>query len=247
MSEFQYSEFRTVNRQLNQKEIEEVRKLSSRARVSRDRAIFIYNFGDFRGNSDEVLLKYFDAFLYISNFGTKQLSFRIPTRLLKTQSLCPYEYEYIVEIEPYEHNTLVTLHFTNEKGGEWLEEEDCSALLDELIPLREDLLLGDPQSLYLTLIANQEERQIEPYVQSLPAPPNLKELTSSLKSFAEFFEITPDLLKQIGSQSKDISQSPFDITQLSDHEKNTFLQKVLENDPHARVELQNLLTQRSMK
>ena len=150
MSEFQYYEFRTVNRHLTQKEIEEVRSLSTRARVGRDRAIFIYNFGDFRGNSDEVLLKYFDVFLYISNFGTKQLSFRFPTRLLKTQNLCPYDYEYIVEIEPYEHEALVSLHFNTEEGrGEWLEEEGCSALLDELISLREDLLLGDPRSLYL--------------------------------------------------------------------------------------------------
>ncbi|OJW47170.1 MAG: hypothetical protein BGO67_03590 [Alphaproteobacteria bacterium 41-28] len=247
MSEFQYYEFRTINRQLTQEEIEEVRKLSSRARVSRNRAIFIYNFGDFRGNADEVLLKHFDAFLYTSNFGTKKLSFRIPTRLLKTQSLCPYEYEYIVEIEPYEHNTLVALHFNNEEGGGWLEEEDCSTLLDELIPIRENLLLGDPRALYLALIANQEHKQINVYVKSLPVPPNLKELTPVLKSFTEFFEITPDLLKQIASQSKDISQPPFDITQLSDAEKNAFLQKVLENDPHIKVELQNLLMQKGMK
>lgn len=248
MSEFQYYEFRTVNRHLTQKEIEEVRKLSSRARVSKDRAIFIYNFGGFRDNSDDVLLNYFDAFLYTSNFGTKKLSFRIPTRLLKTQSLCPYEYEYIVEIEPYEHDALVTLHFNNEEGGgEWLEEEDCSALLDELIPLREDLLLGDPRSLYLALIANQEERKIEAYVQSLLVPSGLKELTPALKSFAKFFEINPDLLKQIANQSKNVSPSAFDVTVLSDAEKNRFLQKVLENDPHTRVELQNLLVQRGMK
>src|ERR1700722_5023098 len=99
MSEFQYYEFRAIDRQLTPQEMEEVRKLSSRARVSRDRAIFIYSFGDFRGNSDEVLSKYFDVFLYTSNFDTKKLSFRLPTRLLKAQSLCPYEYEYIVEIE----------------------------------------------------------------------------------------------------------------------------------------------------
>ena len=247
MSEFQYYEFRTVDRQLTPKEMEEVRKLSSRARVSRDRAIFIYNFGDFRGNSDEVLSKYFDAFLYISNFGTKKLSFRLPTRLLKAQSLCPYEYEYIVEIEPYEHDTIVTLHFNNEEGGEWIEEEDCSILLDELLPLREDLLLGDPRSLYLALLANQEHMQIESYIQSLPVPANLKNLTPALKTFAKFFEINPDLFKQIADQSRDISAQSFDISQLSEHEKNMMIQKVLDNDPHGRVDLQNLLAQKPME
>ena len=246
MSEFQYYEFRTVDRQLTPQEMEEVRKLSSRARVSQNRAIFIYNFGDFRGNSSEVLFKYLDAFLYISNFGTKELSFRLPTRLLKVQSLCPYEYEDIVEIEPYEHDTTVTLHFNNEEGGGWIEEEDCSTLLDELLPLRQDLLLGDPRSLYLALIANQARIQIDTYVQSLPVPPNLKNLSPALQVFVEFLEIDPNLLEQIGGQSQNISTLPFDITQLSEHEKNMLVQKILDNDPHVRVDLQNLLVQKVM-
>lgn len=48
-----------------------------------------------------------------------------------------------------------------------------SGLFDELLPLREDLLLGDPRSLYLALIASQTHMQIEMYVQTLPIPPNL--------------------------------------------------------------------------
>jgi len=246
MSGFEYYDFRAVDRQLTPQEMEEIRNLSSRSRVSRNRAIFTYNFGSFRGNSEDLLSKYFDAFLYVSNYGSKELSFRFPTRLLKTQSLCPYEYEHIVEIEPYEHNTIATLHFNNEEGGGWIEEEDCSTLLDELLPLREDLLLGDPRSLYLALIANQEHTQIETYIQSLPIPPNLKNLTPSLQAFAEFFEINPDLLKQIAGQSHDITAQSFDATQLSEHEKNIMLQKVLDNDPHMRADLQNLLAQKAV-
>ena len=89
MSEFQYYEFQTVDRPLTQQEIEEVQKLSSRASVTKNGAIFIYNFGDFRGNSDDVLAKYFDAFLYISNFGIKTLGFRLPTRFLRHKIYVP--------------------------------------------------------------------------------------------------------------------------------------------------------------
>ena len=195
MSEFQYYEFRTVDRPLTQQEIEEVRKLSSRASVTKNRAVFTYNFGDFRGNSDEVLAKYFDAFLYTSNFGTKQLGFRLPTRLFKAQNLSPYEYEYVVEIEPYPDYTTVTLHFDDDEGGGWIDEEDCATLLEELLPLRQDLLLGDPRALYIALLANQDRLEIETYIKSLPVPSNLKHLTPALQDFVEFFELDPALLK----------------------------------------------------
>jgi hypothetical protein len=89
---------------------------------------------------------------YVSNFGTKELSFRIPTRLLKTHNLCPYKYEYIVEIEPYKDISIITLHLNDEKGGGWVDEEDCSNLFHKLLHLRQDLLLGDPRALYLALI-----------------------------------------------------------------------------------------------
>lgn len=244
MSEFQYYEFRTVDRQLTPQEMEEIRKLSSRASVTKNRAIFTYSFGDFRGNSDDVLAKYFDAFLYVSNFGTKKLGFRLPTRLFKMQNLCPYEYEYVVEIEPYTDHTIVTLHFNDDEAGGWIDEEDCSTLLDELLPLRQSLLLGDPRLLYITLLASQNRLGIEKYKQSLPIPPNLKSLTPALRAFVDFFELDPALLKQAAAQSIDVTEVPLDPSQLSDDEKNTFLQRVINNNSLVSVDLQNLLMQK---
>ncbi len=247
MSGFEYYEFMAVDRPLSPQEEEEVGKLSSRARVSSNRAISTYNYGSFRGNSDEVLRKYFDAFLYISNYGTKKLGFRLPTRLLKSQSLCPYEYEYIVEIEPYEDVSLVLLNLNDEEGGGWIEEEDCVSLLDALLPLRQDLLLGDPRALYLALIAGQDRIEEETYIDTLPVPPNLKSLTPALQTLVEFFEISPDRLKQAIAASPDIAPEPFDLTHLGEQEKDIFLQRVLENDPHVRIDLQNLLAEKRVK
>jgi hypothetical protein len=247
MSEFQYYEFRTVDRQLTFQEIEEIRKLSSRTSVTSNRAIFTYSFGDFRGNSDDVLAKCFDAFLYVSNFSTKRLGFRLPTRLFKTQYLCPYEYEYVVEIEPYADHTIVTLHFDDDEGGGWIDEEDCSTLLDELLPLRQSLLLGDPRVLYITLLANQNRLEIEKYIQSLSIPPNLKNLTPALQAFVEFFELDPDLLKQVAAQSLDVAERSLDPSQLSDNEKNMFLQRLINNDSLLNIELQDFLVQKMMK
>jgi hypothetical protein len=117
------------------------------------------------------------------------------------------------------------LHLNNEEGGEWIEEEDCLALLDELLPLRQDLLRGDPRCLYLALIANKDHRQLDSYRQSLPIPPHLKALTPALRSFAEFFEISSELLDQIATKSDDSPSHSFYITQLFEQEKNGILQK----------------------
>lgn len=48
MSEYQYYEFRTVNRTLTREEVKEVDSWSSRGNVSSTSATFTYNFGDFK-------------------------------------------------------------------------------------------------------------------------------------------------------------------------------------------------------
>jgi hypothetical protein len=41
-------------------------------------AVFTYQFGDFHGRPEKVLEQYFDAMLYLANWGTKRLMFRFP-------------------------------------------------------------------------------------------------------------------------------------------------------------------------
>jgi hypothetical protein len=41
-----------------------------------------YHWGDFRGNPDALMERYFDAFLYLANWGTRRLMIRLPRGLL---------------------------------------------------------------------------------------------------------------------------------------------------------------------
>lgn len=66
MSEYQYYEFRTVERSLTAAEIVELRKLSSRAEITAMSFTNSYSFGDFRGNPDRMMEQYFDAFVYVA-------------------------------------------------------------------------------------------------------------------------------------------------------------------------------------
>jgi len=55
MSEYQYYEFLAIDQPLSEKEQAEVGSYSSRAEVSPTRAVFTYNYGDFRGDPRKIL------------------------------------------------------------------------------------------------------------------------------------------------------------------------------------------------
>ena len=80
MSEYQYYEFRTVDRSLTAGEIAELRKLSSRAEITATSFTNTYSYGDFRGDPDRLMEQYFDAFVYVANWGTRHFMVRLPVR-----------------------------------------------------------------------------------------------------------------------------------------------------------------------
>jgi hypothetical protein len=67
MSECQYYEFQRVDGRLSEKEMQELRAYSTRARITPTSFINEYNFGSFKGNTDAWMEKYFDGFLYLAN------------------------------------------------------------------------------------------------------------------------------------------------------------------------------------
>jgi hypothetical protein len=74
MSEYQYYEFQAIDRPLTDAEMRHLRSISSRAEITPTRFTNVYNFGDFRGDPGRLVEKYFDAFLYVANWGTHKLS-----------------------------------------------------------------------------------------------------------------------------------------------------------------------------
>ena len=79
MSEYQYYEFRAVDRPLAQKQIEKLRRYSSRAEITRNSFINVYNYGDFGGDPEKLIENSFDV------FGSKARPGEVP-------SLCFYRY-----------------------------------------------------------------------------------------------------------------------------------------------------------
>src|SRR5687767_4115088 len=82
MSEYQYFEFQAIDRPLTTREMSELRKVSTRATITPTRFVNHYEWGNFKGNPSRWMEKYFDAFLYVTNWGTRQFMLRVPRHTL---------------------------------------------------------------------------------------------------------------------------------------------------------------------
>lgn len=91
MSEYQYYEFRAVDRPLTKKEQAELRALSTRADISAYHFSNVYHWGSFKGSPDDMVERYFDAHLYVANWGERRLVLRIPSRYFDLQRARPYQ------------------------------------------------------------------------------------------------------------------------------------------------------------
>ena len=189
MSEYQYYEWQTIDRPLTGSEQREVGGLSSHMdTVTSTQAIVTYSWGDFKHDPQKVLLKYFDAFLYDSYFGTRQLMFRLPKNLVDVSAIQPYLFEDRIMLEDHGKYSVLEIQINEESDFfEWIES---NSVLGQLTPLREQLLQGDTRMLYLAwlkVISMDEREGMEEEIEP-PVPAGLKKLNASLQAFADFFE-----------------------------------------------------------
>lgn len=191
MSEYQYYEFQAIDRPLTEKEMQELRSYSTRARITPTSFVNDYSWGRFKGDEDAWMEKYFDAFLYLANWGTHVFKLRLPSRLLDLKTACLYcsgEGAFA-----YEKNGKVILTFVSEDEGEgeWVEAEGW---LSSLISVRSEIARGDLRCLYLGWLLCVQNRELDEEDVEPPVPPGLGQLSASLESMVDFLRIDPNLI-----------------------------------------------------
>ena len=82
MGEFQYYEFAAVDRALGARDLDTLRGLSTRAHITPTSFVNTYEWGSCKGDPGRLVERDFDAFLYLANWGTRQLIVRLPARLI---------------------------------------------------------------------------------------------------------------------------------------------------------------------
>jgi hypothetical protein len=246
MSEYQYYEFQAIDKPLSENDREDLRDLSTRAQITSISFINEYSWGDFKGDPIKLMEQYFDAFLYVANWGTHWFMLRVPRKLINLDLARQYCIGDSVII--HENGDNLIFEFTSEtEDSEWEEGE---GYLSSLISLRSDLIRGDYRCLYLAWLfcaqMNEfEEDEEEEDDDEPPIPPNLGNLSASLESFADFMRIDTDLIEVAAENSaaeqkpvKDDKQLKSWIGELSSIEKDEILFRLISNnDPHLGNEL----------
>ncbi len=231
MSEYQYYEFQALDRTLSKTEMDELRRISSRAEITPTRFVNTYNYGDFRGGVTAFMTRYFDIMVYVTNWGTHQFSVRLPGHLVDQAALeaCCDGHLAVMEVV----GDAIVFNFKSylEDYGGWEEGE---GYLEPLIPVREEMLRGDLRAPYLAWLMCAQYGELDYNVREPFVPPGLKSLSSALQSLADYLRLDEDLLAAAAEGSPEQSAMPEGIQDwvaaLPEARKNQLLLSLIEGD-----------------
>ncbi|HYL14887.1 MAG TPA: hypothetical protein VEV41_17725 [Terriglobales bacterium] len=150
-----------------------------------------------KANPLKLLEKYFDAFVYLANWGTREFYLRLPQQLVKYTQIRSFVSGEAAQIRRAGEHLIVG--FESESEGD--DFDDGTGWVGLLMPLRSELLRGDLRCLYLGwLLCVQcgefSEKELEPTV-----PAGLGQLSAPLHSLIEFLRSDEDLVEVAASGS----------------------------------------------
>ena len=249
MSEYQYYEFQAIDRPLTEEEQQAVARLSSRVDPHPRQAVFVYNWSDFPGDPAKILTRYYDAMLYMANWGSRQLVFRFPKSVLDLEGVRAYCQPPIIEeyisCSTVGEYAILDIRFYDEEGHGWVEGEGW---LPAMIGLRDDILRGDYRTLYLAWLKTLEVEDLLDSVTEPPVPSGLNKLSPALRTFVDFFEIDEFLIRLAAEASSDQKTASEGwlcgaIALLPEEERDGFLLRLAQGEAHLSVELNRRLRQ----
>jgi hypothetical protein len=207
MSEYQYYEFRTIDRPLTDRQMRELRAISTRATISRSRFSNYYTFGDLKANPRDLLVRYFDASLYFANWLFLELAFRYPKGAVDTKALRRYAAGHTVEIRSTARDVIVAISLESD-GESFDTADDGSSWLSSLIALRADIASGDERALYLAWLLDVQCGEIDDDDVEPGRPDGLGRLSPTLDSFVDIMSIDRDLIAAATEGASRASAAP---------------------------------------
>lgn len=241
MSEYQYYEFQAIDRPLAEREMHELRSYSTRATITATRFVNHYEWGSFKGSPSTWMEKYFDAFLYLANWGTHELVLRLPRQVLDLDTAKRYCCGKAASARAKSGFVLLEFLSEDEEDGDW---DDGSGWLSSLIPLRADLAAGDYRALYLAWLLCAQTGALKDHATEPPVPAGLGNLTAPLKALADFLRIDDDLITIAATRSPEAVEPSASgrevehwLAELPDAEKTRWLLRFARgSEPHLRAE-----------
>ena len=230
MSEYQYYEFQAVDRPLTNRQIADLRAITSRAEISATRLRNVYHYGDFKGDPVELLATCFDAHLYEAGWGTRTLMLAFPRKTIELEKLSAFQvdgdYEAGLMVLERDDRVIVTFASHQEDYTDWIDEKDSAAWLPGMISLRSDIVNGDFRALYLGWLAgatasvdaeelDDEELDDEESPEGAfeqhdlfepPVPAGLGQFTPALRKLAGFLRLDRAVIDVAAERSTPLSE-----------------------------------------
>ncbi len=192
MSEYQYYDFQSIDRPLDAAAREALREISSRARITSNSFTNHYEYGSLKADPLRLLARYFDVYVYVANWGARQFAMRLPRRLFDPASVERFLIDDdFMTIQADGEHVIVSIGLNELDLDEF---DEGTTWLATLAPLRAAVLGGDLRMFYLVWLY---QVGLEDFMRDdAPEPlPGIAPLTDSLRGFAEFLTVDPDLLE----------------------------------------------------
>ena len=193
MSEYQYDEFRAIDRPLTDRQMRELRTISTRAAISRTSFTNHYEFGDLKANPRDLLLKYFDASLYFAHWLYLEVAFRFPKDAVDMKALRRYAGGHTVDLRVMAGDVIVAISV--ESDGETFDAaDDGSGWLSSLIGLRTDIANGDHRAPYLAWLLDVQCGVVDNDSPEPARPEGLGALSPALETLVDVIGLDRDLV-----------------------------------------------------
>lgn len=249
MSEYQYYEFQTVDRPLTRREMDELRAMSTRATITPTRFQNVYHWGDLKGRPLAMVKQYFDAFVYVANWGTHHFMLRLPRSLFDPGQAQTFAVTEEFNVHTTADHVILEFLSHDDEGMDWVDDDEAEGWMPALLSLRAELLAGDTRALYLGWLAGLDTEEVDEQDQEPPVPAGLGQLSAALQTLAEFLRIDEDLLATATARSAKPPPGPSPaelqrwIAALPLAEKDTLLHQLAGNAPAAQAQLQQRFRQ----
>jgi hypothetical protein len=193
MSEYHYYEFRAVDRPLTDRQMRELRAVSTRAAISRTSFSNHYEYGDLKANPRDLLVKYFDASLYFAHWMHLEIAFRFPKDAVDVKALRRYAGGHTFDVRMMGGDAIVAISV--ESDGETFDAaDDGSAWLSSLIGVRADIANGDRRAPYLAWLLDVQCGVVDDDAPEPARPESLGTLSPALDSLVDVIGLDRDLV-----------------------------------------------------
>jgi hypothetical protein len=211
VGEYQYYEFRAIDRPLSDADQRELRTLSSRARITATSFTNHYDWGDFAGDPAKMMQRWFDLHVYKADWGSRRLMMRLPKRLMQPGLADPFlRNAEDATLASHGDNLILDIVLNDLERYDDDYTDDGSRWLARLAPLRADLLGGDPRILYLLWLIAIESEAVD--LAELEPLPGLGPMNTALKAFVEFAQIDGDLARAAAERPAAMIETNSDAT-----------------------------------